>query len=103
MTPHDCPTCGADALVCETTGEARRGGGYHRRCPLGHEWDDPAWSYIRADAIAARRAREAELAAWEQEEADELADVERRATAADGLLERLSRALHVGRRGNPTP
>lgn len=40
-----CSECGT--TVIETTGEARRGGGYHRRCENGHEWDDPKWSYFK--------------------------------------------------------
>ena len=41
-----CAECGSTLI--ETTGAARHGGGYHRRCENGHEWDDPKWSYFKA-------------------------------------------------------
>ena len=45
--PKDCPDCGrnwADPAI-ETYSEAHRGGGYHRRCECGAEWDDSRFSY----------------------------------------------------------
>jgi hypothetical protein len=38
-----CPVCETPSI--ETTGQARRGGGYSRLCANGHRFDDPTFTY----------------------------------------------------------